>query len=112
MQEMATNQKELTQLCIYWSQLVEYKDLKSVSLFENVRHFLFEEPILNTNQFKQIVGMFPNIKKFDFVPTNRIQCLDNEEDFNCGNCYFKTFEMIPRLQLLRHFSTYFRFIGK
>ena len=97
---------------IYLQTHVLHIFFKNVPLFENVRHFILNDPKMNSIYFKQIVGMIPNIKKFNFFQMKKIQCKDKEEVLNSENCCFKLFEMIPRLQSLRHFSTHFRFIGK
>ena len=112
MQEMAKNQKQLTDLQIYFSRFVEYKRFTKVVIFESVRHLFIQNPKMSPNYFEQIVGMFPNINKFEYLLWNSIQYEDDEEDLNCETCLYKTFEAIPRLQSLRYLGTCFKFYGK
>ena len=112
MEEMANNQKQLTDLQIFYTDFVEYKELRKVVGFERVRHLFIQNTRMTPNYFEQIIHMFPNIRKFEYFPWNSIQCEDNEELLNCQTCLYKTFEVIPKLESLRYFRTGFEFVGK
>ena len=77
MQKMAKCQTQLRQLNIYLTQFFEFNHFETKVVFENVRELTLIRPKLNPIYFKQIVEMFPNLRKFSFNPLDSIECEDN-----------------------------------
>ena len=68
---LAEKHKQLNELSIYWSYFMPYFYVENLFQFENVRHFVLHNSLMNPNHFRQIIGLFPSLVCF---PLHSILC--------------------------------------
>ena len=86
---LAEKHKQLNELSIFWTNFMPYSYVENLFKFENVRHFLIHRSVLNPNQFRQIIGLFPSLAILHFTPYYEIECglKEEEESIECRNLF-------------------------
>ena len=108
--DLAQKHKELKQLYIYWAKLIGDITTGTTILFENVIAFRSQYFQMTPIQFKQVIRLFPILKKFSYNSNKHIICCQNDQ--NCQMCENMCFDFIPVIKSLRKLSIPFRCIRK
>ena len=110
--DLAEKHKDLKYLRINWSIFIGDITTQTSIVFKKVSKFKFHQSNISPDQFNRLIHLFPRLKLFQFSPSNRIICCQNDSDQNCQMCENLCFDLIPVLPTLRKFSIDFMSIRK
>ena len=104
---LATKHTKLTKLFIYWTRFVEYNYFEIDIKFKNVVHLIVHNSLMSAQHFRQLMQLFPNVKKLQYTPYLFALCAIDDRNIKCRLCFDSIYRNIPKMGSVRKLNITF-----